>query len=210
MSSMFVLLSWISGAFAGPVQLTTADGVTLAGEDWGQGTRGILLVHDAGRSRTDWSTIAPKLGNAGFHVLAIDLRGHGGSKLAAPLAEADWPKLVQDVTAGAAWLRQTGVTEIHLVGAHLGANLGMNAAVTDPTLIDLVLLSPSLNIHGVKVSSTVAPLGTRSLLVATSDDDPMALKTATWLVEQASGPKHLATFSRAGTGARMLNVAPDL
>lgn len=210
MSPMFVLLSWGSAAFAGPVQLTTPDGVTLAAEDQGKGTRGILLVHDEGRTRADWSALATKLANAGFRVLAIDLRGHGASTLPAPLAETDWPKLVQDVSTGAAWLQQAGVTEIHLVGARLGANLGLNAAATNPAIVDVVLLSPSLNIHGVKVSATIAPLGTRSLLVATSDDDPVSLKTATWLVDQAQGPKHLATFPSAGTGARMLNSAPDL
>src|SRR5687768_10607075 len=206
---LFTFLSW-GTALAGQVQLTTSDGATLGAEDWGTGTKGVLLVHDEGRTRADWATLAPKLASTGFKVLAIDLRGHGSSKRAVPLAEADWPNLVHDVSAGAAWLQKAGATEIHLVGARLGANLGLNAAATNPAIVDLVLLSPSLNIHGVKVSSTVAPLGTRSVLVATSDDDAMSVKTATWLVEQVQGPKHLAMFPSAGSGARMLNSAPDL
>ena len=115
----------------------------------------VLLVHDEGRSRADFAMLAPKLAAAGYRVLAIDLRGHGDSKLPAPLAETDWPKLVGDVDAGVGWLHDRGATEIHVLGVGLGANLALADAASNTAINDLVLLCPSLNAHGVRPSSAM-------------------------------------------------------
>jgi pimeloyl-ACP methyl ester carboxylesterase len=203
-------MMWLAlPALAAPVGLTSADGSHLSAERYGSGKRGVLLVHDEARSRADWGTLGPRLASAGYLVLAVDLRGHGASKLATPLAEADWPKLVGDVKSGIDWLGAQGATELHVVGAGFGANLALVAAA-DPRVTDLVLLSPTLSAHGVRVSTAIGPFGKRPLLVVASRDDALALKAATWVEQQAVGPKELATYTGAGSGARMLATAPDL
>lgn len=199
----------VSAAIAGTVSLSTADGVALSGEAWGKGERAVLLVHDEGRTRGDWSSVAPRLASAGLQVLAIDLRGHGASG-GGPIAEADWPKLSQDVTAGVKWLTAHGATEIHVVGARFGAAVALQAASANPDVDDLVLLSPPAGIHGVKVSAAAAAYGKRSLLVVTATDDPVGMKTATWLDSTAVGPHRLLTFPAAGSGAQMLNKVASL
>lgn len=200
---------WSCIAFASPVSLVAADGTALVAERYGSGRRAVLLVHDAARSHSDFATLAPRLAAAGYLVLAVDLRGHGGSRLPAPLADADWPSLVQDVRSGLAWLGAQGASEVHLIGAGFGANLALGAA-DDPAVTDLVLVSPSLSSHGVRLASSAANLGSRPLLVVASSDDALGLKAATWLEEQAAGPAELATYRGAGSGARMLVSAPDL
>ena len=40
----------------------------------------ILLVHGAGQTRSEWSTVAEALVQAGRRVVSLDLRGHGGSE----------------------------------------------------------------------------------------------------------------------------------
>lgn len=208
MSSLAMAL--VASAWSAPVQLVTADGVKLAADEYGAGSKGVLLVHDEGRTRGDWASFAGKLASSGYRVVTIDLRGHGGSTLPAPLAEDDWPKLVADVDAGVALLRSKGAKEVHVVGARAGATLALAAAAANPDVSDLVLLTPSLTAHGIKLSSSIAGYAGRPLMVAVSADDPLALRTATWLESQATGPKRVERFPAAGAGAAMLNKVPGL
>ena len=206
------MLGWLlplAAAWAGQVHFTSTDGVTLSGETWGSGARGVLLVHDEARTRADWGKLGQKLGNSGYRVLAIDLRGHGASPLADPLGE-DWSALVADIDGGVGWLVAQGAKEIHVVGARLGANLALQAAARNEAIGDLVLLSPVLNARGVKVSSAITPYGSRSLFLAAGSTDPLALRTARWLETEAAGSTYLALLEGASHGARMLNEAPEL
>ncbi len=61
------------------VQATTADGVTLRGELVRGGDVWICLVHDVGEDIDAWRPLRPGLARKGWSVLALDLRGHGGS-----------------------------------------------------------------------------------------------------------------------------------
>ena len=205
-----ILLLVASSASAGTVRLTTSDGVSITAEDWGAGTKGVLLVHDDGRSLQDWTTLAPRIASNGFRVLALDLRGHGASAAAGKPADAEYPKLLADVAAGVAWLQSKGATEVHVVGAALGANLVLNEAAGNQAITNVVLLSPQLNAKGLKVSDAIATYGERPLLVVASQDDTLSAKAASYLEQKAGGPKHLQLYPSAGSGARMLNAAPDL
>lgn len=207
---MSLLALAVASAVAAPVKLTTADGVKLAGDELGAGPKGVLLVHDEGRTRADWTAFAGKLAAGGFHVVTIDLRGHGGSPLAAPLAETDWPNLVADVDAGVALLKAKGASEVHVVGARTGGSLALAAAADNADVTDVVLLTPVLSAHGVKLSAAMPGYATRPLMVAHSGDDPLAAKTAAWLASQATGAKRVDAFPAAGAGAAMLNKVPDL
>jgi dienelactone hydrolase len=203
---LWALWALATPAEAAAVRLTADDGAALVGESWGAGARGVLLVHDEGRSRADWELVAPKLAAAGFRVLAIDLRGHGGSTLPAPLAEGDWPKLTADVAAGVQWLVAEGATEVHVVGERLGANLALAAT---EGVTDLVLVSPALNVRGIRVSTGVEGLGERSVLVVAGAQDPVSVKTGQWIVEQAAGPSRVELLPEAKVGERLVNVAPE-
>ena len=208
---MSALAVWVTAAaLAGPVKLTAADGVKLAGDEFGAGAKGVLLVHDEGRTRADWTSFAGKLASSGFHVVTLDLRGHGGSPLPTPLAETDWPKLVADVDAGVAYLKSRGATEVHVVAARTGATLALTSAAANADVSDLVMLTPALTAHGMRLSTAIGAYAGRPLMVAASADDPLAVKTADWLGTQATGPKRVDKFPAAGTGAVMLNKVPDL
>ena len=47
--------------------------------EWGSGDRRFLIVHGLGSNAAGWWRVGPALAAAGFHVTAVDLRGHGGS-----------------------------------------------------------------------------------------------------------------------------------
>lgn len=57
------------------------DGISLAAQVGGDPThQTVLLLHDAGQTRHEWAHLARRLILAGFHVVSLDLRGHGASQ----------------------------------------------------------------------------------------------------------------------------------
>ncbi len=63
-----------------PVTLMAADGVTIYGQTLAATTAAtatILLFHQAGSSKSEYATIAPRLAQLGYNVLAIDQRSGG-------------------------------------------------------------------------------------------------------------------------------------
>ena len=58
-------------------------GVTLVGDAFGQrGAPPVLLLHGGGQTRHAWGGTAAALAAAGWHAVALDLRGHGESSWA--------------------------------------------------------------------------------------------------------------------------------
>lgn len=101
-------------ALAEPVQLTSADGVTVFGEVWrAAGARPPVIVafHQAESSRAEYAPIAPRLAQAGFTVLAIDQRSgdgaFGGKNLTVDALgdSTDYDAALPDLEAALAWAR---------------------------------------------------------------------------------------------------------
>jgi len=62
------------------LRFEVAPGVTLVGDAWGDpGAQPVVLLHGGGQTRHAWSGTGRKLGEAGWHAMAFDLRGHGDS-----------------------------------------------------------------------------------------------------------------------------------
>ena len=62
------------------VVLTTSGAVTIVGNYYkGSADRGALLVHMMPATKESWGAFARVLEKQGYHVLAIDMRGHGES-----------------------------------------------------------------------------------------------------------------------------------
>ncbi len=199
-------------ALADDVQLTTADGIELHGvyEPVEGATKGVLLVHGDRRTANDWKFLQGKLEHAGFATLAIDLRGHGDSQGVGvpPLPDETYQAMTADVTAGLDYLRAQGATELMLVGAELGSVLALAAAAEASDTTNVVLLSPSLKVKGIRADAALKKWGERSVLFVVSSDDPYSAKSALLLDAQARGPKHMEIYSGAGKGAAMLNREP--
>ena len=202
-------------AMAGDVSLTTNDGVSLHAEYFGAegADRGVVFVHMAGRQAADWRFLAEKVNRAGFHTIAVDLRGHGQNLSegeTVELTEDDWAHMTRDVTAAVGYLRDQGVSSIALVGASLGANLSALVAAEDPGIGNLILLSPGIKYKGVPAGDALQAYDPRPVLMVVSDDDRYSAKSALVFEGSLSGDYKLEILSSAGHGTRMLNTAPSL
>ncbi|HWI18270.1 MAG TPA: pyridoxine 5'-phosphate synthase [Vicinamibacterales bacterium] len=187
-----------------PVTLPSADGVTIAGEFYEGATRpspAVLLVHMLTRNRGEWGTLPDRLRDLGLTVLAIDLRGHGQSSGSA----GDLPAMTRDVRAAMQWLiarPNVRPDAMAVVGASLGASLALLASVDVPQVRAIGLLSPSLDYRGLRTDvSLIKRLGSRSLWLAASAEDPMALRTMRDFAAEPSGPReqHVVTAVAHGT-----------
>jgi len=140
-----------------PVSFATEDGWTIHADLYGTGERAVVLVHGGRFTKKDWSAQARALTEAGFRVLAIDLRGFGMSKDGPPSSNTDaGPGL--DVLAAVRHLRKLGATSVSIVGASMGGDAAADAlGEAKPGEIDRVVLlahggyGPPETLHGRKL-----------------------------------------------------------
>jgi len=208
---------------AGEVSMATSDGVGLFGVYSAGRTNGpgVVLLHQHGRAHDEWRFLTDSLQRAGFHVLAIDLRGHGKSvtrgESSLELSDfkiTDYAAMQQDVVAAVAWLRAQGEVDgdrVAIIGSSLGANLALVYAASDPRVRQVAMLSPGLDYKGVGTEEAIQTYGDRPLFMAVSREDNYSAKSVLVLdATSTSASKELRIFTGAGHGTKMLAREPAL
>jgi pimeloyl-ACP methyl ester carboxylesterase len=142
------------------VEFRGEGGLTLVGDEWNDprnpeaptGQPTILMLHGGGQNRFSWKNTGQILADKGFHVIALDARGHGDSDRA-PGGEYTVQVLASDVLAV---LAQIG-RPVALIGASMGGLTGILAArragpdaVTKLVLVDIVPRFESVGTHRIR------------------------------------------------------------
>ena len=201
------------------VSIRTDDGVTLAGTFYEASRRpapAVILLHMLTRSREDWDAVASRLADAGFHVLAIDFRGHGGSSGGPPAAAGgpDVTRLVLDVQAARAFLvARTDLvipSAVGIAGASLGANVAILEGAGDPAVRSLALLSPGLDYRSLKTDAALRKYGGRPAMLLAGSNDPYAVRSVKELAAGGGGVREIRIIENAGHGTMMLRSDQDL
>jgi len=125
------------------VQFRVDGALTLVGDEWNAGAADrptILMLHGGGQNRFSWKNTGQILADRGFHVIALDARGHGDSDRA-PGARYTIHALANDI---ATVLEQID-RPVVIIGASMGGLTGIMAAaaagpqrVTGLVLVDVV------------------------------------------------------------------------
>lgn len=156
-----------------PMEITTDDGVKLAGASFGSGSRGVVLLHQSNGDLCGWYKFAADLGNSGYHAVAIDFRCYGFSGC------DNRGELATDAKAAVDALRKAGATKVTLLGASIGAATALVAAARQPDEVTAVIaLSP----HQMRFSATAAGG------IATPAEAAAALKIPTLVVIGRTDP----------------------
>lgn len=209
------------------VTFETKDGIVVVGLYWNNRdfhAPAVLLLHMMPATKESWNNFALKLADAGFRVLAIDLRGHGESTMQTINAEhqtlnyknftdAEHQKSLLDLEAAVEFLKSKGASKIHLVGASIGANLSLQYLAEHSDMRSAILLSPGLDYRGVKTEGFVARLHEgQAVYYAAADDDPYSAQTAKTLLQKTpdSMEKELKLFDRGGHGTNIFSSHPEL
>jgi pimeloyl-ACP methyl ester carboxylesterase len=181
----------LAGAAAAqaPVSFPTRDGWIIHGDLYGTGARGVVLAHGGRFEKGSWEKQARTLVNAGFRVLAIDLRGFGLSKEGPESARSDFGSPL-DVLAAVRYLRENGAKTVSIVGASMGGDAAEGAlAEAAPGEIDRVVLLA----HG--AYGPPEKLTGRKLFIVSRDDlgpgDKPPLTKIRAQYEKAPDPKQL-------------------
>lgn len=112
-----------------------ANGITLRIAEQGRGPL-VLLCHGWPELAHSWRHQLPALAAAGYHAVAPDMRGYGGSSVPHEVGAYAITDLVGDMVALAAALSQTRAC---IVGHDWGANVAWSAALMRPDLFTAVV-----------------------------------------------------------------------
>jgi len=156
--------------------LTTSDGWGISAfEVEPSQSNGVafVLLHELSGSKEDYKNFAFTAAEKGFHVVAIDLRGHGKSNL--PLSfdffsTSDFSKMPLDARAAVDYAFSTGDKQVVLIGASIGANAALQEAADDARVKKIVLLSPGLNYRGLEAGVATKSFEGSALLIASKGD----------------------------------------
>lgn len=206
--------------------LTTGDGYKVAAWYWPVkgdiSVPGIILLHQRGKDKSSWGSFPAKLVSEGFAVIAIDLRGHGETLgpngQAIPLdslSDADYQAMLYDVGAAHAYLaQQKGVDgdRVGIIGASIGANLGLLYAAQDRRIRTVVALSPGLDYKSLKPLAAMKGLDKRPLFLLASKGDKASLDCIHTLEQAAvkEAPVSLREFDGSAHGTDLLSTQPGL
>jgi pimeloyl-ACP methyl ester carboxylesterase len=141
------------------VRSVKVDGVTISFQEAGPtGGPAVVLLHGGASSAATWHRLGAALAEAGHHVIAADLRGHGGSS-----RTVDYPLSgFSDDIRGL--LDALDITSTMLVGHSLGGYVAAALAQRQPARITrLVLEEPGLPARD---SISRGPSGPKFLLPA--------------------------------------------
>ncbi len=129
----------------------TANNITLHITEQGSGPL-VLLCHGWPELAYSWRHQMPALAQAGYRVVAPDMRGYGGSSAPHEIADYAITDLVGDMVALVAAL---GETRACIVGHDWGANVAWSAALMRP---DVFVAVAALSVPHRPRSATAPPL----------------------------------------------------
>lgn len=148
------------------ITLEAGDGLALVGEYYAQdeAAPAVLLLHMLGSNRGAWGPFLTPLYDAGYSVLAVDMRGHGETG-----GSRDWDLALTDKAAWLDWLREQEAVlpeNISVVGASIGGNVALITCADDAACVTAIALSPGQDYQGVQPSDAVQTgLADRSVLL---------------------------------------------
>ncbi len=196
----------VSEVIDGQLYLYTEDGERLAATYYEapNPVAALILVHDGTTTRADWDRFANVLQGLGVSSLAFDMRGFGNSSGNKDYTETE----KYDLAVAENFLQKKGYSNISLVGANVGANIGLRyAAYHSAKIQKTFLISPHLDWENVVVDSNVIEeYAPRELYMFVSKvEDPYWQETVRIKNKYIGGHRKLRIFIGQYDGFRLLD-----
>jgi pimeloyl-ACP methyl ester carboxylesterase len=158
----------------------------------------VVLVHGLNTDQSSWGLLLPHLRTAGYNVLAVDLPGHGMSTMCNgsyksvsvfTLNAQDYEEMPGDVSKlvfRAATDRGISRDNVVVMGASIGANIGIIYASSDSDVNGLVLLSPVKQFVNDLPEDHASDLSGTPVMILVSTGDSSSINTAHTLDDKYS------------------------
>ena len=175
----------------------------------------LILLHEIGGDRSQWSGFASRAQAAGVMALALDFRGHGIRDRSAQsrpyqlFDETDWTKLLYDVAAAHAALLEAGAdpNNIAIVGAALGGSVGLTYSDQSRATQAVVIVSPGLEYETYTIEPIAARLRNVPTLLLVAEGDSYSLQSAHQLKSVSEAFFELRTFPGTAHAAQLLALS---
>lgn len=133
----------------------------LAHRSWGdESARVALLVHGGRDASTTWKKVGPWLAQSGWHAIAVDLRGHGESRIDPADSEVSLSAVAADLVETVAALRPEVRGVDVLIGHSLGGLVCLKCVAEHPLFARRLIVedTPGQSFDAVRVSHNTADL----------------------------------------------------
>lgn len=201
-------LACLSAAWAGPpaeiereaVRFPARDGHMIAAEYYppagDEPAPIVILLHMYNHDRSTWQPLIEPLHEAGFAILAIDLRGHGQSATTEThqqMLDRDtrlFEAMTDDVRGAYDWLAEqehVDRSRFALVGASVGSSVALRYAKQDRSVDAIVCLSPGLNYLGLDSKRDIRQITGREMLLIAGRAERHAADAVEALDQTAAG-----------------------
>jgi pimeloyl-ACP methyl ester carboxylesterase len=131
-------------------------GYRIGFDEYGEGSRPIVLVHGLLMNRRMFEALGPALARRGNRVICVDLLGHGRSDQPDDLRLYSMPLFAEQV---AAVLDHLGLEQAVVGGTSLGANVGLELAIRRPDRVRALFIEmPVLDNALAAVAAIFAPI----------------------------------------------------
>jgi len=170
----------------------------------------VLLLHGYGEDRSVWKDFSKELVNRGWAVMALDLRGHGQSRMKnqRPIqASPDWRKNLHefpvDLDPALDWLKSRPRLDnrrIVVIGFDVGANLALIASGRFQEVRTVVALKPNFE-ESLALAGSAQDFQPRSsLIIAANPSEGDRLKAA------VKAPARLIVAAQSAGGSAQWTV----
>lgn len=183
----------------------------------------VVLLNSLGYSSQDWGSLIPELNNAGYAVIAIDLRGHGKSIYNTKFQKRSWtyftPKDYQKFPGDVLTVLDEAKKQVKAVNldnmAMVGGDIGANTAVLVSKDLKkkpktLVLISPTSNFKGLYIPISLVEMGSVPILAMSSKQDRYCMKEEEKLSKYAQGGFYAKNYPQGGMGMIMMKANPSM
>lgn len=123
-------------------RFVTANRLKLHVLEWGNGPRRVLLLHGFLEHAHAWDWVAPRLADAGYHVYALDWRGHGDSEW---IGAGGYYHFIDYVADLAGVVRALG-ERVALVAHSMGGGAAVLYAGTEPERVSALVSIEGLGV----------------------------------------------------------------
>jgi acetyl esterase/lipase len=158
---------------------------------------GLILLHMAGSSVDSWHSFAEMALGKGYMSIAIT-------------QQTPRKDTVHDVSIAKNYLVDQGAhpSNLFIVGAGVGANVGLTYAQSDLEIQGIVLISPGLTLNDLPILSIVENNSKRPMLFMASEGDSYSHSSVITLQEIAPVYAELKTYLGSVRGTDLLDAHP--